>query len=59
MSDTKLLLEKETYAIRGACFEVYKDKGSGFVEAVYQECLEMEFSVQGIPSVFRGPSSHA
>ena len=31
----KLLFERETYVIRGACFEVYKDKGSGFVEAVY------------------------
>jgi GxxExxY protein len=33
----------------GACFEVYKEKGCGFLEAVYQECLEMEFADQGIP----------
>ncbi len=44
----KLLFESETYAIRGACFEVYKDKGSGFVEAVYQECLAIEFELRGI-----------
>ena len=48
MNDSKLILEQETFAIRGACFEVYKEKGCGFVEAVYQECLEMEFTSQGI-----------
>ena len=32
-----------------ACFEVYKEKGCGFVEPVYQECLGMEFRRQGIP----------
>ena len=30
-----LLYEQETYRIRGACFEVYKEKGCGFLEAVY------------------------
>ncbi len=44
-----LLFEEETYKILGACFEVYKDKGCGFLEAVYQECLEMEFDLQGVP----------
>ena len=44
-----LLFEEETYKILGACFEVYKDKGCGFLEAVYQECLEIEFGLQGIP----------
>ena len=33
----------------GACFEVYKEKGCGFLESVYQECLEREFSLQDIP----------
>ncbi len=51
MSEPTLLLEKETFAIRGACFEVYREKGCGFVEAVYQECLEMEFTLQGLPFV--------
>jgi GxxExxY protein len=44
-----LLYEQETYAIRGACFEVYKEKGSGFLEPVYQECLEIELEMQDIP----------
>jgi GxxExxY protein len=37
-----------SYQIMGACFEVYKDKGCGFLEAVYQECLELELADQGI-----------
>lgn len=45
---SKLMLEKETYEILGACFEVYKEKGCGFLEAVYQECLEIEFELRGL-----------
>lgn len=40
----KLLFEKESYAIRGAAFEVYKEMGNGFLEAVYQECMEKELN---------------
>ena len=40
-----LVLEQETYKILEACFEVYKDKGCRFVEAVYQECLEIEMGL--------------
>ena len=43
--------EEETYAIRGAIFEVYREMGCGFLEAVYQECLEKEFVLQNIPFV--------
>ena len=39
----------ESYEIMGACFEVYKEKGSGFVESVYQECLEIELGLRNIP----------
>ncbi|MEN9638080.1 MAG: hypothetical protein RL077_6484 [Verrucomicrobiota bacterium] len=39
------------YALIGACFEVYNEKGSGFLEEVYQECLEMELTDRGIPFV--------
>lgn len=46
-----LLYKDESYAIIGACFEVYKDKGCGFLEAVYQECLAIEFEYQKIPFV--------
>lgn len=44
-----LLYEQESYAILGACFEVYKQKGCGFLEPVYHECLEIEFEMRGIP----------
>jgi GxxExxY protein len=43
---TELLLKDESYRIMGACFEVYKEKGCGFVEPVYQECLEIELGLQ-------------
>ena len=41
----------ESYKIVGACFNVYNDKGSGFLEAVYQECLEIELEFQNIPFI--------
>ena len=46
-----LIYEQETYKILGACFEVYKQKGYGFTEPVYQECLAIEFEIQKIPFV--------
>jgi GxxExxY protein len=46
-----ILFEKESYAIMGACFEVYKSKGCGFTEPIYQECLEIEFEHLGLPVV--------
>ncbi len=45
----KIIHKDECYQINGACFEVYKEKGCGFLEDVYQECLEMEMELQGIP----------
>jgi GxxExxY protein len=33
----------------GACFEVYREKGCGFLEGVFQEYLELELSDQQIP----------
>lgn len=47
MSD--LIYPEESYKIMGACFNVYKDKGSGFLEPVYQECLDLEFEYKQIP----------
>ena len=48
---TEIIYREESYRIMGACFEVYKEKGCGFLEAVFQECLELEFGDQGIPFV--------
>lgn len=44
-----LLYERESFGIRGAVFEVYREMGCGFVEPVYQECLERELTHRGIP----------
>jgi GxxExxY protein len=44
-----LLFPEESYAILGACFEVYNNRGCGFLEAVYQECLQIELRHRGIP----------
>ncbi len=46
---TKLIHADETHALLGACFEVYKEKGCGFLEAVFQECLALELADRGIP----------
>jgi len=46
-----LLYKDESYKIIGACFEVYNQKGYGFIEPVYQVCLQIEFALQGIPFI--------
>jgi GxxExxY protein len=46
---TKILFKDEVYAIQGAVFDVYREMGCGFLEPVYQECLEKELKVCGIP----------
>jgi len=47
----EIIYRKESYAIIGACFEVYNQKGCGFLEPVYQECLGIEFEYQRIPAI--------
>ena len=48
---SEIIYEKESYKIIGACFNVYNEKGHGFLEPVYQECMEIELTYQGIPYV--------
>jgi GxxExxY protein len=54
---TPLIWKDESYAIIGACFAVYKDKGCGFLEPVYHECLEIELDLQGILFLSKPPQT--
>jgi GxxExxY protein len=45
----EIIYPEESYKVMGACFEVYKEEGCGFLEAVYQECLKLELADQGVP----------
>ena len=44
-----LIYPQESYAINGCLLKVYNGLGCGFLEAVYQEALELEFASAGIP----------
>jgi GxxExxY protein len=45
----KELYKDEGYKLMGAAFEVYNDRGYGLAEEIYQECLEIELEMRGIP----------
>ncbi|MCL2296993.1 MAG: GxxExxY protein [Proteobacteria bacterium] len=47
----KILFKDECYRIQGAVFEVYREIGHGFLEAVYQERMERELAAREIPFV--------
>lgn len=46
---TNFLHPRESHKVLGACLCVYREKGSGFLEPVYHDCLKIEFAHQGIP----------
>ena len=46
----KLLLKDEVYAIVGAAMDVHREKGFGFSEPVYQECMEIELIDRKVPA---------
>jgi GxxExxY protein len=47
----ELLFKDEVYAIVGAAMEVHREKGFGFSEPVYQECMEFELADRGISAI--------
>ncbi len=53
--DAELIFKEECYQIIGACMRVHTDKGNGFLEPVYQECLEIDFELEEIPYVSQAP----
>jgi GxxExxY protein len=48
---TEFLFKEECYNIIGCAMEVHKILGNGFLEAVYQEALEIEFTKQNVPFI--------
>jgi len=52
---TEIVFKEESYRITGACLEVYREKGCGFLEAVYQECVAIELELQSIPFIPQKP----
>ena len=46
---TELIYKDEVFAIVGAAIEVHRVLGSGFLEAVYHEALEIMFKIEGVP----------
>jgi GxxExxY protein len=49
MKKQESLFRQEGYELMGAAFEVYNENGSGLLEEIYQESLEIELALQGIP----------
>ncbi len=43
------MYQEEGYRLMGAAFEVYNQLGYGMAEEVYQQCLEIELELRGIP----------
>jgi GxxExxY protein len=54
---TELILKEEVYSVVGAAVEVHKELGFGFLEAVYQEAMEIELRQRNIPFEAQRPLS--
>jgi len=46
----ELLYKDEVYTVIGAAMDVYNHLGPGFLEAIYQEAMEVEVTARNIPN---------
>lgn len=44
-----IIYKEESYRIIGVCMEIHRAMGRGFLESVYSEILEVEFTKEKIP----------
>jgi len=51
----ELIFKDEVFQIIGAAIEVHKELGNGFLEAVYQEAMEIEMASRNIPFLAQMP----
>jgi len=49
MADSEYPLAEEGYALMGAAFEVHNVLGGGLAEEIYQQSLELELGLRGLP----------
>jgi GxxExxY protein len=45
----EIVFKEESYAIMGVCMDVHRELGSGYLEIVYKDAIEIEFIRLGIP----------
>ena len=55
LSQNQILYKDESFKIIGAAMEVHRILGPGFLEAIYQEALEIEFEIKDIPYIREAP----
>ncbi len=53
----RLLFADEVYQLQSAVFAVSRELGSGFLDAVYQECFALELTARDIPFLASPPLS--
>ncbi len=54
-TEKELPLAEEVFRVVGAAIEVHRELGAGFLEAVYQEALALEFREREIPCLAQVP----
>src|SRR3990172_5971554 len=56
-TEVPLICAEEVYQVVGAAVEVHRELGPGFLEAVYQEAIQLELQARSIPYEAQKPLS--